>query len=262
MTEMNEPRPRAALIARVADELLLRAASLGHPLRAGIDGRSTAGKSHLAEELVDELRRRGREAMRVSIDEFHRPGHKFRSERGEWTPESRLAEGLDYAAFRSWVLEPLGPGGSRRIRPRMLESYHDRPWPEEWFELGPDAVLISDAGHGFVPQLLGHWDYRIWLEVSAATMIERATSRDIAWAGTREQVRRRYEDFWVATDALYQLHHDPAGQAHCLIDNNDLANPLLLRSSSGHDGDRGVASITASPRELTHEAHRHPYERR
>ena len=229
MTRVNAPGPREGLIARLADELLLRSASLGHPLRAGIDGRSAAGKSHLAEELVAELRRRGSEAVRVSLDEFHRPGHKFRSERGEWTPQNRLAEGLDYAAFRTWVLEPLGPGGSRRIRPRMFDSYQDRPWPEEWLELGPAAILVSDAGHGFVPELVGEWDYRIWLEVSADTMIERATGRDIAWAGTREQVRRRYEEFWVPTDAFYQRRNDPAGHAHCLIDNNDLASPQLLR---------------------------------
>ena len=89
--------------------------------------------------------------------------------------------------------------------------------------------MVSDAGHGFVPELTDHWDYRIWLEVGAATMIERATSRDIAWAGTREQVRHRYEDFWVPTDELHQRRHGPAGHAHCVIDNNDLANPLLLR---------------------------------
>lgn len=226
----NGPSPiRSAVIQRVADELVAAATTVEHPLRVGIDGRSTAGKTHLAQELVDELRSRGREAVSASIDQFHRPGHKFRSERGEWTPESRLAEGLDYAAFKAWVLEPLGPGGSRRIRPRMLDSFHDRSWPEEWIDLAPNAIFISDAGHGFMPGLVRHWDYRIWIEISAETMVARATGRDIAWAGTREQVRRRYEEFWVPTDALYRRRYHPIGCAHCVIDNNELDNPQVLR---------------------------------
>ena len=220
---------REETVARVASELVSRRDRQAHPLRVGIDGRSTAGKTHLAHELVAELETRHVTALRVGIDEFHRKGHKGRSERGDWTPESRLAEGLDYESFRACVLQPLGPGGSRRIRPRKLDSFHDEYWPEEWLEVAEGAIVVCDAGHGFVPQLRDLWDYRIWLEISAETMVARATSRDIAWAGSREQVRQRYEAFWVPMDAYYQSSCEPAAVAHCVIENNDLGRPVILR---------------------------------
>ena len=218
---------RAEVIAQVADAWIEAKAAVESPLRVGLDGRSTAGKTHLAAELVAELRGRGCEAHQVSIDDFHRKGHKFRS--GTWTFESRLAEGLDYETFRAWVLQPLGTGGSRRIRPRMLDSANDEFWPEESIEVGADAIVVSDAGHGFVPAVVELWDYRIWVEVSAETMVERAVRRDMKRGGTADQVRRRYEEFWMPMDAYYIETCDPVSRAHCVIDNNDLGRPVILR---------------------------------
>lgn len=224
---MSAPFVRTRVVSEVATVLLERAKAFDHPLRVGLDGRSNAGKTHLAHELVAEVESRGRSAVRVGIDEFHRKGHKFRA--GMWAFESRLAEGLDYETFRAWVLDPLGPGGSGRIRPRMLDSANDEYWPEEWMEVAPDTIVISDAGHGFVPQIVDLWDFRIWVEVSAETMVARATGRDITWIGSREDVRRRYEGFWVPMDAYYQANHHPVAKAHLIIDNNDLEHPAITR---------------------------------
>jgi uridine kinase len=183
----------------------------------------------MADELAEVLRSRSVSCNRASIDEFHNPGHKIRSINGEWTPESRLAEGLNYAAFRELVLDPLGPCGALRFRPRLFDSFRDEFWPEEWFVAEPSSILVSDAGHGFVPDLLDAWDFRIWIEVSAVVMVQRAVERDPAWAGSRESTRLRYEEFYVPTEALYQSRFRPKQAAHCAIDNNDLANPLILR---------------------------------
>ena len=222
----STPR-RRKIIARLTGALVAAKAAVNHPLRVGLDGRSTAGKTHLAKELVAELNGRDVPALAVSIDDFHRKGHKFRSEM--WTVESRLAEGLDYETFLAWVLKPLGPGGPRRIKPRMLDSANDEFWPEEWVPVGADAIVISDAGHGFVPAIVDAWDYRIWIEVSAETMVERAVRRDIAWGGTPEHVQRRYEEFWTPMDAYYAEACDPVSRAHSVIDNNDLERPVILR---------------------------------
>ena len=222
---------RAAVIAKVTDALVGAAALHRHPLRVGLDGRSAAGKTTLAEELGAELRGRGNECVRVSIDAFHKPGHKWRSIRGEWTPELRLAEGLDYAAFRMMVLEPLGPAGVRRIRPRLFDSYNDEFYPEESLSVREGTILVSDAGYGFVPELRDLWDFRIWVEVRAEVMIERAIVRDSAWSPGADEIRHRYETFWAACDEFYQRLHRPAETAHCVIDNNNFARPSVTRLS-------------------------------
>jgi len=62
---------------------------LGHPTRVGVNCRSAAGKTTLADALGEVVQATtNRPVLRASIDDFHRPGHKFRSMREEWTPQS------------------------------------------------------------------------------------------------------------------------------------------------------------------------------
>src|SRR5215207_9733656 len=89
---------RRAVIDSLAEAITL--VRVGHPTRVAIEGRSAAGKSTLADELAAAVRARGCEVIRASIDDFHRLGHKHRSRRGGWTPQSYYDEGYDYDAFR------------------------------------------------------------------------------------------------------------------------------------------------------------------
>src|SRR5215204_1839591 len=103
MPERSE-RSRSEVIAALASAV--SSLRLDHPTRVAIEGRSAAGKTTLADELADVIRSHGGEVIRASIDDFHRPGHKFRSQRGEWTPRTYYEEGYDYAAFRDFLLQP------------------------------------------------------------------------------------------------------------------------------------------------------------
>ena len=127
--------------ADLVDTLVERVTSiwLAHPTRVGIDGPSAAGKTTPADTLGDALGRTGREVLRASIDDFHRPGHKYRSMREEFTPRTYYDEGYDYTAVRDVLLDPLGPNGTRRCRTAQFDSYHDVWLAEEWHDVGPHA---------------------------------------------------------------------------------------------------------------------------
>jgi uridine kinase len=102
---------RKLVVEALADAVMtLR---LQHPTRVGIDGRSAAGKTSLANELASMMLARGRAVLRAELDDFHRPGRKFRSMRGQWTPASYYAESYDYTAVRRLLLE-------RRLRDPLL----------------------------------------------------------------------------------------------------------------------------------------------
>ena len=130
----------------------------GHPTRVAVDGRSAAGKTPLADELAEAVHARGRAVMRASIDDFHRPGHKDRSQCGGWTPCSYYDEGYDYTAFRALLLQPLGPGGSRRCRTALFDAFRDLWLPEEWHAAGDQTVAIIDGVFLLRPEHAGHWD--------------------------------------------------------------------------------------------------------
>src|SRR5262245_28892710 len=82
--------------------------------RVAIDGPDAAGKTTLADELAELLAARGTVTVRASIDGFHRPRQE-RLAAGELSPRGYLEYSFDLAALRRDLLEPLGPGGSRRI---------------------------------------------------------------------------------------------------------------------------------------------------
>ena len=200
-----------------------------HPLRVGIDGRSAAGKTTLADELADTLRANGREVARASIDDFHRPGHKFRSMRGEWTPESYYECGYDYAAFKEYVLTPLGPGGSRRVRTRLFDAYADCWYPEEWTDVSPNTIAIVDGAFLLRAELESCWEYVISLDIDFETMVQRACNRDVAWVGSVEEVEQRYRERWMPTHLAYETATGAPGRADAVIDNRDISAPLLIR---------------------------------
>ena len=216
---MRELRPIADWIASL---------ELGHPTRVGLDGRSAAGKTTLADTLAEMVQSTlHRPVVRASIDDFHRPGHKFRSMRGEWTPQSYYDESYDYLAFRDLVLRPLDPDGNRRVRTALFDSFHDVPFPEQWQVASEQAILIVDGAYLQREELRGHWDYLIWLQVDTETMIARARQRDVAWVGSAEEVEHRYRTRMVQTHALYESLVDPAAHADAVIDTSDL-NALRL----------------------------------
>ena len=218
---------RSALVDALADAVT--ALQLDHPSRVAVDGRSAAGKTTLADELAAAIRARGREVIRASIDDFHRPGHKYRSQRGGWTPRTYYDEGYDYDAFRDLLLQPLGPGGSRLCRPALFNSFHDAWLPEEWRAVGDQAVAIVDGAFLLRPELAGHWDYVIWLDIDMETMVARARRRDVAWVGSEQVVEERYRRHWIPTHELYERLTEAPARAHAVVDNRDLQRPTLLR---------------------------------
>jgi uridine kinase len=72
--------------------------NLGHPTRVAVDGRTASGKTTLAAELAEALRRRGRPVISTSIDGFHRPkAERYRQGRHS---RSYYEDARDLAAIR------------------------------------------------------------------------------------------------------------------------------------------------------------------
>jgi uridine kinase len=221
--------PRGAVISALADAVT--SLRVGHPTRVAVEGRGAAGKTTLADELAEVLRARGRECVRASIDDFHRPGHKWRSIRGEWTPRSYYEEAYDSTAFRDLLLWPLGPGGDRRCRTAIFDAFHDASLPEVWQAPGAEAVVVVDGIFLRKPEFAGCWEYGIWLDVDFETMVARARRRDVAWVGSETVVEQRYRRHWIPTHELYERLTDAPARADAVVDNRDLEHPRLLRLS-------------------------------
>ena len=149
--------------------------------------------------------------------------------RGEWTTQSYYDESYDYLAFRDFVLRPLGPGGNRRIRTAIFDSFHDVPVPEQWQAVPVNAILIVDGAYLQRAELRSECDYVIWLKVDAETVVYRARQRDVSWVGSADEVEHRYRTRVLPTHALYESLLHPEAHADAVIDTTDLNAPRLER---------------------------------
>jgi hypothetical protein len=113
-------------------------------LRVAVDGPPAADPAGLADALVGPLRLRGRPALRVSARWFLRPA-SVRFERGHTDPGALREDWLDAGALRREVLDPLGPGGSRRYLPTLWDPDLDRATRAGYAQAPAGAVLLLDG---------------------------------------------------------------------------------------------------------------------
>ena len=153
---------RAALLEAVAARV--PAGRGGACTRVGVDGVDGAGKTVFAAELADTLRRQGREVVQVSLDDFHHV-RAIRYRRGRTSPEGFWLDSFDYPRFAAEVLRPLGPGGSRRYRPRGHDLATDEVLDGPFLTAGAGAVAVVDGLFLHRQELAGLWDFTIFLEI-------------------------------------------------------------------------------------------------
>jgi len=208
---------REAVLAAVADLVL---GLPGRPVRVGVDGLDGAGKTWFADELAAVLRDLGREVVRVSVDDFHRPRAQ-RYARGSSSPEGFYLDSYEYDRFRADVLDPFGPGGDRVYRSAAHDVATDAVLDVEPRIAGLDAILLVDGIFLHREELRDHWDLSVYLDVPRSVTAARMALRD----GGAPDVDARY----VEGQRIYHRACDPAGRASVVVDNSDLARPVIVR---------------------------------
>jgi uridine kinase len=197
-----------------------------HPTRVAIDGVDGSGKTTLADEFVEPLRRAGREVIRASVDGFHNP-RAVRYVRGPDSPEGYFLDSFDYAALKRELLDPLGPHGDRRFRAAAFDYRVDRP-VESPLRLAPqDAVLLFDGVFLSRPELAGSWDLTVWLDVPFEITVERAVARDVRRGGDAAATRNKYEHRYVPGQRLYIEQCRPKERADIVVDNAVFDRPKI-----------------------------------
>jgi uridine kinase len=226
---------RQQVLSGVADRVL--ALRLDHPTRVAIDGHSTAGKTTLADELADSLRRRtARPVLRVTLDQFKRHVD-LRTRYPAGSPENYYFEMFDVDAIRDELLVPLGPGGNRRYRSQIMDFSGRTPIDSGVHVSPDDAILVADSGFPQKPALAPHWDLRVYLHVEVADVLYRGTIRDQAFMDSAEAASERYRTYYIPGEQLYLTEARPAERAEIVIDNRYFDAPRIMRDlpNPGHD---------------------------
>jgi len=199
---------RAEMLSEVAD--LLPARGL-----VGVDGVDGAGKTTFCDDLAQVLRSRGREVVRASVDDFHHP-RAIRWQRGRTSPEGFFLDSYDYERFTGLLLTPFAAGRPFRRASHDLETDEYVDAPAE--VASPSALLLADGIFLHRDELVGHWDFSVFLDVGFAVSVARMAVRDGSSPDPDDPSNHRY----VEGQRLYLAQCDPAARARLLIDHHDV----------------------------------------
>ncbi len=217
---------RPLLISMLAEHIAHTSRS--HPIRIAIDGVDGAGKTTLADELVEPIIALGRTVIRSSIDGFHNP-RAVRYQLGRESPEGFYHDSFNYSSLTKLLLQPLGPSGSRRFRRATFNYRMDAAVEMETETAEVDEILLFDGIFLLRPELKNYWDITIFLEVPFEVTFSRMAVRDGCSPDIAARENRRY----VEGQRLYLESCDPKGTADIVINNSELAEPKIIKWPSG-----------------------------
>ena len=208
--------------AHVLDEIARAVPHLARPALVGIDGVDGAGKTTFADALGAHVR--DRPVLRVTIDDFHHP-RAVRHAKGRHSPEGFWLDSFDYAAFRSRVLDPLAPAGSRLVRLASHDLASDAYVDPAPVAVPADAVVVVDGIFLQRPELTAAWDLTVFLDVPFEVTLARMVVRDGAPPAVDDPANARY----VEAQRHYLTTCSPADRAEFVVENSDPAHPLVRR---------------------------------
>ena len=177
---------------------------------------------------------------------FHRVrAHRYARGR---TAEAFYRDSYDHAAIRHRLVEPFRAGEPwvRAVHDVEAEAPVDAvPEPAA----GPEAVLLVDGIFLHRPELADLWDAGVWVQVPFEVSVPRGNARFGAVGAEAADPASAVNARYVGGQRLYLAEVDPARRATWVLDNTDLAAPVLTGAGAppgmSLDEERGRAGQAA-----------------
>ncbi len=216
---------RELLISTLAE--MITRIQLDHPVRVGIDGVDAAGKTSLADELIEPLLNHNRSVIRSTTDGFLNP-KDIRYQQGRDSALGYYEDSFNYDSIISNLLKPLGPGGNLTYRSHAFD-YEINSEVDAPLERAPsDSILLFDGIFLHRPEIRDYWDFSIFVQVDFDVIISRAQERDLHLHQTAAMIRSLYETRYIPGERIYLETESPSQKATVIWDNNDITNPKLI----------------------------------
>ncbi|PFI59452.1 uridine kinase [Priestia megaterium] len=216
---------RKKLISELANKVL--SLKTRHPIRVGVSGITSSGKTTLANELTEELQNRGKNVIRTSIDHFHNP-RSIRYRQGKESALGYYQDAHDYESFKRKLLIPLGPEGNCHYQAASLDLATDQYVKPNIQLATKDMILIVDGTFLFKKQLCNLYDFKIFVSTDFELARKRGAKREEQAFGSYEKAEEMFIKRYHAASKIYLDEHQPQFSADVVINNNDLNDPYFI----------------------------------
>ncbi|CUB46259.1 MULTISPECIES: uridine kinase [Bacillus cereus group] len=216
---------RKQSIKEIANHILML--SLTHPTRVGVSGITASGKTTFANEVAEEIKKRGLPVTRASIDDFHNP-KVIRYTQGKKSARGYYEDAHDYTAFKERLLKPLGPNGNLQYETIYHNLKTDIPVHNEPLMAQTNMVLIVDGTFLLKKDVEHLFDYKIFVDTDFEIARKRGAKRETEAFGSYEEAEKMFLSRYHAACKMYIDEHNPKECADVVFRNSDLANPELI----------------------------------
>ena len=80
----------------------------------------------------------------------------------------------------------------------------------------------------FKQEIMPYLDYKIYLDVSFETILERVKLRDKLVLGSEEEIIKKYQEKYIPGQKLYFKECNPKIHSDIVINNNYYSNPKII----------------------------------
>jgi uridine kinase len=187
----------------------------------GVDGVDGAGKTVFASELASVLCASGRQVIQASVDGFHHK-REFRYKRGKVDPQGFFEDSYNYDVFRDALISPFR-NGEAIVSVARFDHAQDLAI-RRLVEVGSSTVLLIDGIFLHRDELVGIWDFSIFLSVPFSVSYARMASRDGSNPEPEAIENRRYYE----GQKIYLRGCRPQERATVVIDNSVIEAPFVI----------------------------------
>ncbi|HFU7086535.1 TPA: hypothetical protein ACGN8S_001561 [Bacillus cereus] len=212
-------------IKEIIDRILTL--KLTHPIRVGVSGITASGKTTFANELAEEIKKRGLPVTRASIDDFHNP-RLIRYAQGKESAKGYYEDAHDYTAFKERLLKPLGPNGNLQYETISHNLITDTPVYNTPIFAQPNMVLIVDGTFLLKKDVAYLFDYKIFVDTNFEIARKRGAKRETEAFGSYKEAEKMFLNRYHAACKMYIEEHNPKDCADVIFRNSDLAKPELI----------------------------------
>ncbi|NTW39964.1 MAG: uridine kinase [Cellulomonadaceae bacterium] len=165
----------------------------------------------------------------LHADDFFNPAD-VRHSRGRLSAEGFWLDTYDYPALISWALEPLSRDGLGLYRSRSYDQSTGTTTRPDPTQAPKDALVIVEGTFLHRDEVVGFWDYSVYLDVSLDEANRRMRQREGLARGLGDGLLQRYND----AQRLYFAQARPWERATIVVDNTDPTAPAAIEPASAH----------------------------
>ncbi|WP_088346649.1 uridine kinase [Bacillus cereus] len=216
---------RKQRIKEIADHIVKL--NLTYPTRVGVSGITASGKTTFANELAEEIKKRGLPVTRASIDDFHNP-RVIRYAKGKESARGYYEDAHDYTAFKERLLMPLGPNGNLQYETISHNLITDMSVHNEPLLVTQNMILIVDGTFLLKKDVAYLFDYKIFVDTNFEIARKRGAKRETEAFGSYEEAEKMFLNRYHAACKLYIDEHNPKELADVLFENSKFDDPVVL----------------------------------